>query len=127
MPRVAPPGPSATGSEEVVVMLNLQFKPGSEEEVVKQMRPAIKATRAEVGNNEFTFYKVNGRTDEYVILERWLNQAALDSHLDQSYMKAVFALFDEYLAFPMSEIAEHQTFFDDWYPVSPDGSDGASA
>lgn len=97
-------------------MLNLQFESGSAEEVMKQMLPVIIATRAEAGNNEYTFYKAKDRSDEYVFLERWLDQAAFDTHLEQPYMKAVFELFEKYLTFPMSEIGEHRTFLDDLHP-----------
>lgn len=117
MPAVATPGPSAPGSTELVVMLNLRFKPDSAEEVLKQMLPVIDATRNEAGNNEYTFYKATDRPDEYVFVERWRDQAAFDEHLEQPFMKAVFELFDKYLVFPMSEIAEHRTFLDDVRPA----------
>ena len=113
MPHIPPPGPSASDSEEVVILLDMRFKPGSAEEVMKRMRPAIEATRDEAGNNEYTFYQVSGRPDEYVFLERWLDQEAFDSHLTQPHMESVFALFEEHLAFPMSEIIEHRTFLED--------------
>ena len=42
-----------TASGEVIVMLDLHFKPGSVEKVLEKMVPSIRLTRMEPGNNEF--------------------------------------------------------------------------
>jgi hypothetical protein len=41
---------------EVIVMLNLRFKPGSAETVLEKMIPRIRLTRPEPGNNEFQLF-----------------------------------------------------------------------
>lgn len=101
-------------------MLRLRFKPGSKAVIARTMRPAIIATRAEDGNNGFFFFEVNGRADEYLVLERWRDQASLDWHFEQPYTKDVLAMFSDNLAFPISEISAHETFLDD---VSTDAHD----
>ena len=93
----------AVGSDEVIVMLTLQFKPDSAETVVARMVPSIHLTRAEPGNNEFQLFEVKGGKDKFVVYERWKNQAALASHWEQPYTKAALALFEEYLVAPLSE------------------------
>jgi hypothetical protein len=45
-------------SDEVIVMLNLHFKPGSAEKVLEKMVPGIRLTRMEPGNNGFRMFKV---------------------------------------------------------------------
>ena len=91
------------GSDEVIVMLTLQFKPGSTEKVLARMVPSIQLTRAEPGNNEFQMFEVKGGEDKFVIYERWKNQAALAWHWEQPYTKDALALFQEYLVEPLSQ------------------------
>ena len=91
------------GSDEVIVMLTLQFKPGSTETVLKRMGPSIHLTRAEPGNQEFQLFEIKGSKDKFVVFERWKNQAALAWHWEQSYTKDALALFEECLVEPLSE------------------------
>ncbi|RQH07573.1 putative quinol monooxygenase [Paraburkholderia dinghuensis] len=97
------PNTQTTASGEVIVMLNLQFKPGSAGKVLETMVPGIRLTRMEPGNNEFQMFKVKGSEDRYVVYERWKDQAALDWHWEQPYTKEALALFGEHLATPLSE------------------------
>jgi quinol monooxygenase YgiN len=103
MNQIAQNAPDTTESSEVVVMLTLQFKAGSSQEVMRRMIPSIRLTRAEPGNNEFQFFKVKGGEDKFVVFERWKDQAALESHWQQPYTKDALELFSEYLARPLSE------------------------
>jgi quinol monooxygenase YgiN len=89
-------------SGEVIVMLNLHFKPGSAEKVLKKMVPSIRRTRMEPGNNEFQMFKVKGSEDTFVVFERWKDQAALEWHWEQPYTKEALELFGEYLVTPLS-------------------------
>lgn len=73
----------AASSDEVTVMLTLQFKPGSAEKVLERMVPSIHLTRAEPGNNEFQLFEIKGSEDKFVVFERWKNQAALEWHWKQ--------------------------------------------
>ena len=93
----------AAGSDEVIVMLTLQFKPGSAEKVLERMVPSIRLTRAEPGNQEFQLFKMKGSEDTFVVFERWKNQAALEWHWEQLYTKETLALFAEHLVKPLSE------------------------
>jgi quinol monooxygenase YgiN len=90
-------------SGEVIVMLNLHFKPGSAAKVLDKMVPGIRLTRKEAGNNEFRLFRVQGQEDKYVVFERWKDQAALDWHWQQPYTKEALELFDQHLARPLSE------------------------
>jgi quinol monooxygenase YgiN len=92
-----------TASGEVIVMLNLRFKPGSAGKVLEKMVPGIRLTRLEMGNIEFQMFKVKGCDDKYVVFERWKDQAALDWHWQQPYTKEALELFGEHLATPLSE------------------------
>ena len=93
-------------SSEVVVMLSLQFKPGTSEIVERTMFPGVASTRAEEGNLDFQFFRVKDSADRYVLLERWVDQAALDWHWQQDYTKSALALFEEHLASPLSQVRD---------------------
>lgn len=90
-------------SAEVIVMLNLHFRPGSAGKVLEKMVPSIQLTRMELGNNEFQMFKVKDSEDKFVVFERWKDQAALTWHWEQPYTKEVLQLFAEHLAMPLSE------------------------
>jgi quinol monooxygenase YgiN len=87
---------------EVIVTLNLQFRPGTLANVLQRLIPAVHQTRAEPGCVQFDVWKVKNVEAQLIIFERWKNQAALDLHWQQSYTKDALALFDEFLARPLS-------------------------
>ena len=91
-----------TGSEEVIVLLTLQFKPGTAEKVLASVVPSIRPTRAEAGNKEFQVFKVSGSADKVIIFERWKSQAALEAHWKLPYTEEALALFKVYLVEPLS-------------------------
>jgi quinol monooxygenase YgiN len=96
------PTPAADDAE-VIVILTLQFKPGTTEKVLARLVPNIALTRAEPGNKEFQLFQAKTGADKFVILERWQNQASLEWHWEQPYTKEAIKLFEEYLAEPLSE------------------------
>lgn len=90
-------------SNEVVVMLDLQFKPSSTQIVLEKLMRTIYLTRAEPGNIEFRFYKAQGSDDRFVIFERWKNEEALELHWKRSYTREMLELFNEHLVTLLSE------------------------
>lgn len=94
---------NAADSVEVLVLLTLQFKPGSGEKVLARMIPSVRLTRAEPGNKDFQLLTLAGREDQFVVFERWENQAALEWHWQQPYTQEILALFAEHLVEPFSE------------------------
>ncbi|RIV26935.1 hypothetical protein DYU11_01035 [Fibrisoma montanum] len=92
-----------TDSEEVIVLLTLQFRPGTAEKVLASVVPSIRPTRAEAGNNAFHVFNVKGSADKVVIFERWKSQSALEEHWKQPYTEEAMALFREYLVEPLSD------------------------
>ena len=109
-----------TGSEEVIVLLTLQFKPGTAEKVLASVVPSIQPTRAEAGNNEFQVFKVKGSADKVVIFERWKSQAALEAHWKLSYTQEALALFKEYLVEPLSDTKDVIYLVDMMKPGRPE-------
>ena len=102
MSEMAPKSSSAEASTEVVVLLDLRFKPGTSDIVERTMLPGVRSTRAEEGNLDFQFFRVKDSEDRYILLERWKDQSALDWHWQQDYTKAALALFEAHLVSSLS-------------------------
>ena len=88
--------------QEVIVMLQLEFKRGAIDHVLSELVPIAALTREETGNIEFHVFKTRDEDNRLVLFERWANQAALDWHWQQDYTKRVLALFEEHLVRPLS-------------------------
>ncbi len=94
-------GPTA-GDQEVIVMLQLYFKPGAIDRVVRELVPIVRLTREETGNIDFQVLRANDDDDRLVLIERWADRAALEEHWRQDYTQRVLALFEETLVLPLS-------------------------
>jgi len=92
-----------TVNDPVIVMLTLQFKPGTAAMVMERLVPSILLTRKEPGNIDFQFLEVKGSADKFVVFERWKNRAALELHWKQPYAMDALQLFQEQLVAPLSE------------------------
>lgn len=90
------------GDQEVIVMLQLEFKRGAIDLVLSELVPIAALTRKEAGNIEFHVFRARDDDSRLVLFERWANQAALDWHWQQDYTKRVLALFEEHLIRPLS-------------------------
>lgn len=93
--------PSPNG--EVTLVVNFEVKPGAEAEFEKVFRRSVTCARLEPGNITFNVHKIIGSEHNYVLYEIWRNEAAVKSHFEQPYTKALFAMFDRNLARPLSD------------------------
>lgn len=91
------------GDQEVIVMLQLHFKPGTIDGVLRELVPIVRLTRDETGNVDFQVFRAKDDDDCLVLFERWANQAALEAHWAQDYTKRVLALFEDNLVRPLSQ------------------------
>lgn len=109
--------PEETLSPEagVVVTLRLQFLPGTLDRVLERIVPIALLTREEPGNVSFDVFRARDDDDRLVILERWRDQDALDSHWAEPYTQEVLALFEDNLVAPLSE-TEDVTYLRDQLP-----------
>jgi quinol monooxygenase YgiN/catechol 2,3-dioxygenase-like lactoylglutathione lyase family enzyme len=64
----------------VTLIVRFSVKPGKQSEMIRLFEPFVPAVRKEAGNIDFHFHTVAGNTTEFVLYERWENQAALDAH-----------------------------------------------
>ncbi|AQR61038.1 hypothetical protein BZG35_04700 [Brevundimonas sp. LM2] len=100
------------GDQELIVMLRLNFKPGTVDDVLREIVPIVGLTREEAGNVEFQVFRAKEDPDQLVLFERWTSQAALDRHWELDYTKRALAVFDQHLIRPLSP-AEDVTYLSD--------------
>lgn len=103
--------------EAITIVASLELKPGTEARVEALLSSVIPKNLSEEGCIDFNFFRVQGKTGHYVLLERWRSQPALSWHMEQPYTQEVFALFEETLAFPMAEVFDHVKFVEEILPA----------
>ncbi|MBO9567071.1 MAG: antibiotic biosynthesis monooxygenase, partial [Niastella sp.] len=64
----------------ITLIVRFRVKPGKEAAMIKSFEPFVPRVRKEAGNVDFHFHTVNDHKNEFVLYERWENQAALDAH-----------------------------------------------
>ncbi|MCB5206806.1 putative quinol monooxygenase [Methylovorus mays] len=102
---------------EVALVVNFDVKPGAEAEFEKVFQRSVTCSRLEPGNVTFNVHKVLGAERSYVLYEIWRNKEALDSHFERPYTKALFAMFEQNLARPLTEGAGGLNFVADLAPA----------
>lgn len=78
----------ALGRTEGTFAMIVRFRvsPGQEAAFVAAMAEPLVETVKEAGNRQYALHGVPGKPGEYVLLERWVDVAALDEHLKQPYL-----------------------------------------
>jgi len=85
------------------------IKPGASTTFINQFKKSIKNSRPEPGNINFFFHTVPGDTSTYVLMERWRNNAALQSHFQEPYTKELFSMFTRTLPLPAENYLNYVT------------------
>lgn len=84
----------------VIVVATLQVKPGSEEAARALVTETIEATHLEEGCRTYALHISKQDPAQFVILERWDDQAALDGHFVTPHMAKLGAVARDLLAAP---------------------------
>ena len=79
------------------IVAKITPKPEYFERGLAAIKPIIQPTRAEPGCFRFDVF-ADEHNGQYVLVEHFRNQAALDNHYAQPYTRQVFTLYDEILA-----------------------------
>lgn len=66
-------------------------KPGNGDRLRRALADLESATRSEPGCREFTFYQAISDPDAFVLLEHFVDQAALDRHMTLEHTRAFFS------------------------------------
>jgi quinol monooxygenase YgiN len=89
-----------THMSEVIVAVVLQAKPGSGARLRKLMVQSAQETHCEPGCLTFALNVANNDPDRMALIERWADQQALDAHMEQPYVRQLFADLADVLAAP---------------------------
>lgn len=73
--------------ESIRVIARIAVKPGTENEVKSVFESLVEPTRAEAGCLQYELLQNAAAPTEFVLLEEWESQAALDNHTAASHTK----------------------------------------
>lgn len=86
--------------EGVVVVASFRVHPGRGEEAVAAFAPTIEQTHGEEGCIAYALHRDVNDPDVLVLVERWTDREALDSHLQQPYVARLGEVAGEFLVEP---------------------------
>lgn len=89
-------------NSQLTIIARIKAKPGLEKRMQHDLLNLLAPTRAESGC--ITFDLLIDTTDPtvFVFYENWRDQAALDAHFEQPYVKQVLQAYEETLAEPLA-------------------------
>lgn len=73
--------------EQITIVVPIKAKDEKIEEVRCRLIEMVAFTRKEKGNIGYTLHEEIGNPGSFVIYETWKDQAALDFHMEQHYLK----------------------------------------
>ena len=84
----------------VIVVAVLQAKPGSEETALAVLTETLEATHQEAGCRTYALHVSKQDPAQFVLVERWDDQEALDAHFGQPHMAKLAGAAGDLLAAP---------------------------
>ena len=88
----------------ITLVVSIDAKPECREQLKARLIDVVANTRKEPGNVFYIPHETSDGSGRFVIYERWADQAALDFHMDQTYLKAFLADNEAWLSSPISEM-----------------------
>jgi quinol monooxygenase YgiN len=85
----------------LTIVARIKAKPGMETRMQRDLLNLLAPTRAESGCITFDLLKDTADPTVSVLYENWKDQAALDAHFQQPYVKQVLQAYEETLAEPI--------------------------
>jgi len=86
----------------ITIIVPIDAKPEFRDIVYKRLIELTAATRKEAGNAFYIPHEVSSDPNRFVIYECWKNQAALDFHMNQSYLTAFLHDCEAWLQKPIA-------------------------
>jgi quinol monooxygenase YgiN len=85
-------------SEQITLIVPIKAKAETVDVVRDRLREMAELTRKEPGNINYIIHELTEEAESFIIYENWRDQAALDFHMDQEYLKKFLADGDTLLA-----------------------------
>jgi quinol monooxygenase YgiN len=86
----------------LTIVAHIKAKPGMEDQMRQDLLGLLTPTRAESGCITFDLLVNTKDPTIFVLYETWKDQAALDAHFQQPYVKQVFKAYEQTLAEPIA-------------------------
>ena len=84
--------------EQITLIVPIKAKPETIDVVRDRLFEMAELTRKESGNIDYILHELTEEPKSFIIYETWRNQAALDFHMDQEYLKKFIADSETLLA-----------------------------
>ena len=85
-------------SSEITIIVPIYFKSETAAVGRERLLALAAATHKEAGNIMYRIHEVPGKAEQYMIYEKWRDQAALDFHMAQDYLQNFLADDEKLLA-----------------------------
>lgn len=85
----------------VILIAKAKAKPGMEEKVKKELMALVAPTRSEDGCVQYNLHQSKDDPSMFMFYENWLNQQALDEHIQTMHLQALLNMADEILDGPL--------------------------
>jgi len=85
-------------NHQLRVVAIMQAKPGKEDELRDLLLSLIEPTQKEPGYIRYELHSNNDNPAEFVFIEEWESDAALDKHLQSAHLQAAIEQIPELLA-----------------------------
>lgn len=82
----------------ITLVVPIHARPACRAEVRRRLIELAARTRREPGNMCYVLHEVRDDADQFIIYEQWCDQAALDFHMEQGYLKDFLACEEGLLA-----------------------------
>ncbi len=85
---------------QVYIICLFKAKESTKQIVREELKQLAAATRKEKGNINYDLHVANADDGLFILYEIWKDQAALDSHMNQPYLKSFLSKLPELLERP---------------------------
>lgn len=86
----------------IFLQANIKVKHDKREEFIESVQKVISATLKEEGNASYRLFEEVNAPNNFVMLEQWKDQAAIDFHNCSPHFQEFFELAKEILAEPLT-------------------------
>jgi quinol monooxygenase YgiN len=89
----------------LTIIAHIKAKPGLEARMQQDLLSLLAPTRAESGCITFDLLQDTNDPTVFVLYENWKDQATLDAHFQQPYVKQVLQAYEKTLAEPIAVLS----------------------
>lgn len=89
----------------LMIVARIKAKPGMEQRMQQDLLRLLTPTRTESGCITFDLLQDTNDPTIFVLYENWKDQAALDAHFQQPYVKQVLQAYEETLEEPIAVLS----------------------